>query len=100
MFEDAKACAEDMRAAMRAAGIDARCRVLKGSRTAIQVFPTAYETPFAEPAQRTIRAMAVTRRLTLVRGLPIDVERMTDPHGMEFHLPAEPIGAHTPKAAE
>jgi hypothetical protein len=69
-------------------GIKARVRKLVASTSGIQVFPTAYGIEFTEAEQRFIRNVAKINGLTLVRGMEIDVERMTDPHGMTFHIPA------------
>lgn len=59
-------------------GIKARVRKLANSRNGIQIFPIAHDVRFTEDEQHQIRHMAKVNGLTLVRGLPIDVERMTD----------------------
>lgn len=69
-------------------GIKARVRKLASSKSGFQVFPIAYGIEFTEAEQRFIRNVAKINGLTLVRGMEIDVERMTDPHGMEFYIPA------------
>lgn len=70
-------------------GIKARVRKTPGCKVSIQVFPVAYGLEFAEAEQRFIRTLAKVNGLTLVRGLEIDVERMTDGHGMSFHISPE-----------
>lgn len=67
------------------AGIKARVRKLANSRTGIQVFTVAHEVEFTHEEQRFIRTTAQANKLTLIRGLAIDTDRMTDPAGMEFH---------------
>ena len=86
-FDSATHLASHFRHLLKRDGIKARCRVAPGSSKAIQVFPIAYGVEFDEQTQRHIRFIAECNKLTLVRGLPIDVDRMTDPHGMEFYLP-------------
>lgn len=85
-------CRKDMTAHLRtriaAKGIKARVRMCPAGKS-IQVFPPSFEAEFTHDEQRFIRALAVANKMTLVRGLPIDIERMTDPHGMEFHLSDE-----------
>ena len=73
-----------IRKRIKVAGIKARVRMTSGSTGGIQVFPVAHEIEFTEDEQRQIRFLAKTNKLTCVRGVEIDVERMTDPHGMEF----------------
>lgn len=65
-------------------GIKARVRMAPGGGS-IQVFPVAYDISFTEDEQRTIRFIAKVNKLTLVRGMEIQVEQMTDPSGMEFY---------------
>lgn len=74
-----------LRKRIAAEGIKARVRKCPGHKTGIQVFPVAYGLEFTETEQRFIRNLAKINGLTLVRGLEIDVERMTDGHGMDFH---------------
>lgn len=78
--------AKTFRAELKTVGIKARCRVVPGTRNAVQIFVPEYGLRFTDDEQRTIRTMAVNLGLTRVRGLPIDVERMTDPHEMNFYL--------------
>jgi hypothetical protein len=85
-FDSKAHCAKHFRHLLKREGIKARCRAIPGSGNAIQIFPVAYGLEFDETTQRTIRTLATYNKLTCVRGLPIDIERMTDPHGMEFHL--------------
>lgn len=75
-----------IRAELKTAGIKARCRVAPGATDSIQVFVPKFDARFAEDEQRAIRTMAVGHGLTWVRGLPIDVDRMTDPSEMTFYL--------------
>lgn len=75
-----------LRNRIKVAGLQARVRQLPASSTGIQVFPVAYGVEFSTEEQRQIRLIAQVNKLTLVRGMEIDVERNTDPHGMEFHV--------------
>ena len=86
-FDSNKHLAKHFRHLLKREGIKARCRCLPNSKTAIQVFTIAHDVKFSEDEQRMIRFMAKCNKLTLTRGLEIDVDRMTDPNGMEFHLP-------------
>jgi hypothetical protein len=85
-FDSAPHLAAHFRHLLKRDGIKARCRVTPGSSKSIRIHPVAYGIEFDENTQRDIRTLAVHNRLTSVRGLPIDVERMTNPHGMEFYL--------------
>jgi len=67
-------------------GIRARVRQVPGSKFGIQVFTTGPRIEFTESEQRAIRELAVINGLTAIRGLPIDIERMTDPFGMNFYI--------------
>lgn len=40
-----------------------------------------------EAEQRAIRIIATANKLTLVRGLPIVIDQMTNPHEFNFYLP-------------
>lgn len=84
-FDNATQCAAHFRHLLKRDGIKARCRTV--SSGAVQIFPVAHGLEFDEDTQRHIRTLAVHNQLTLVRGLPIDVDRMTDSYGMEFYLP-------------
>ena len=77
-----------LRKLIAAEGIKARVRKWDG-KGGIQVFTTAYEISFTEAEQRFIRSAAKANGLTGVRGLEIDVERMTDGHGMVFFTSKE-----------
>jgi len=55
----------------------------------IKVSVPAYGLEFSDDEQRSIRFIAKCNRLTRTSGAEIDVERMTDPFEMEFHLPVE-----------
>ena len=75
---------------IKAAGIKAKVRKLDETPTmggVIQINVPTYEAEFSEHEQRSIRGLAATNGLTMVRGQPIDVERMTDPKTMSFYLP-------------
>lgn len=86
-FDNATHCASHFRHLLKRDGIKARCRVPPGNSKAIQIFPVAYGVEFDEDTQRHIRTIAIYNKMTLVRGLPIKADQMTDPHGMEFYLP-------------
>lgn len=75
-----------IRSELKTAGIKARCRVTPGATDSIQVFVPTFDARFTDDEQRTIRTMGVDHGLTWVRGLPIDVDRMTDPIEMSFYL--------------
>lgn len=87
-FDNVQHLAKHFRKLLKREGIKARCRILPGSNDAIQVFVPRHDVEFTNEEQRQIRFMAVCNELTLTRGLPINVDQMTDPRGMEFHLPA------------
>lgn len=84
-FDSLTHLAKHLRHLLKRDGIAARCRVAPGGGS-VQVFPVAHGIEFSDDHQRHIRTLAVHNKLTCVRGLLIDVERMTDPHGMEFYL--------------
>ena len=69
------------------AGIKARVRMAPGGGS-IQVFVPQYGLEFSESEQREIRLIAQVNKLTLVRGMPIVLDQMTDPHQLDFYLPA------------
>lgn len=71
---------------IRVSGIKARVRQLPASNTGIQVFPVAYGIEFSAEEQRKIRLIAQVNELTLVRGMSIEIDRDTDPNGMEFYI--------------
>lgn len=72
-----------LRRKIAAEGIKARVRKWNNNG-GIQVFTVAHNIEFTEAEQRYIRNLAKVNGLTSVRGLEIDVERMTDQHGMVF----------------
>lgn len=87
---NAKETAQTIREQLKAADVKARCRVAPGERKdCVQVISPAYNAPFSDDDQRTIRTIAVGLGLTWVRGLPINVDRMTDPDQMNFYLPGK-----------
>jgi hypothetical protein len=79
----------NIRRCIREAGIKANIRNLPGHDLGIQVYTTGPHVEFTEAEQRQIRQIAVNNGLTAVRGLPIDIERMTDPHSMNFYMTVE-----------
>jgi hypothetical protein len=79
--------AKSLRAQLKTAGINARCRVAPGSRDIGEVFVPQFSMTFTDHEQRSIRTIAVEHGLTWVRGLPINVDQMTNPHDMNFYLP-------------
>jgi len=72
-----------IRRRIKAAGIKARVRKLDDG--CIQVFAPEYGVTFSDDQQREIRHIADCNRLTLVRGLPIVVEQMTNPETFNFY---------------
>lgn len=52
----------------------------------IAIDPPVFEVEFSEDEQRKIRTMAVTNGLTLVQGMPINIEQMTDYKGFRFYF--------------
>lgn len=69
---------------IKAAGIKARVRLAPGGGS-MQVFAPAYGLVFSEEEQRQIRLIAKCNRLTLVRGMEIDIEQMTNPETFSFY---------------
>lgn len=86
MSQRQKELTKHLRTRIAKNGINARVRMLPASETGIQVFPSAYGLTFSETDQRAIRQIAKINNLTLVRGMEINVDLMTDPNGMEFHI--------------
>lgn len=76
--------AKHIRKRIKAAGIKARVRKFDDNGC-IQVNAPVYGVEFTEDEQREIRHIAKCNRLTLVRGLPIDVEQMTNPEAFNFY---------------
>jgi hypothetical protein len=83
---NSKAVAATIRHQLKALGIVAKVRMTPGSTDSVQVNAPTFDTRFTEDEQRAIRTTGRDLGLTWVRGLPIDVERMTDPHGCTFYL--------------
>lgn len=82
----ARDAAATLRTRVKDAGIRARVRITPGTRDGVQVFVPAFGMTFTDQEQRTVRRIALDMGLTLVQGLPIDVERMTDPRQFDFYL--------------
>lgn len=82
-----KELAKHFRNRLRHEGIKARCDMMVscGSK-ALRVFVPAFDATFSEDEQRVIRTIAKANGLTLVRGMEIDIERMTDPQSMHFYM--------------
>lgn len=79
--------AKAIREQLKAAGIKAGCRLAPNKRRdCVQVYVPKYGMTFTDDEQRAIRTIAVNLGLTWVRGMPINVDRMTDPHQMNFYL--------------
>ena len=72
---------------IKAAGVKARCRkmFICGCEI-IQVYTVKHGMEFTHDDQRKIKLIATSHGLTGVRGIKIDVERMTDPQLFEFYL--------------
>ncbi|WP_158881947.1 hypothetical protein [Amycolatopsis anabasis] len=87
MTRTAKEVAATIRAELKRLGIKARCRVAPGAKDIVQVYVPKFDQEFTEVEQRAIRSLGVELGLTWVRGLPINVEQMTNPHDMNFYLP-------------
>jgi len=75
---------------IKAAGIKAKVRMIDGNAGAkvIQVNVPEYGMEFSHAEQREIRLIAQVNKLTLVRGMEIDLDRMTDPHSFDFYMRA------------
>ena len=76
-----------VRRRLKAEGIKARCAMQAycGQRV-ISIVPSTPDARFTDDEQRIIRTIADVNRLTGPRGLPIDLERMTDGPGAKFYL--------------
>lgn len=81
-----KEMTKHIRTVLSVEGITARVRLIPGGKKGMQVFPTSYEAKFSEEEQKKIRTIAKANHLTLVRGIEIVIDRMTDPNGMEFYF--------------
>lgn len=84
--EAVKAMTKHLRHRIRVAGIKASVRM--GARNEIRVESPEYGVEFTEDEQRRIRLMARTNGLTHARGLPIDIEQMTNPFDFSFYTAA------------
>lgn len=76
--------AAHLRSRIKHAGIKARVRVAPGGGS-IQVNAPAFGVEFDENAQRQIRFIAKVIGYTLVRGMEINVEQMTNPCEFNFY---------------
>jgi hypothetical protein len=74
------------RGRVSASDIKARVRVAPGGGQ-IQVFVPAHGMEFSAKEQKQIRLIAKCNLLTLVKGLEIDVDQMTNPHSFNFYMP-------------
>lgn len=76
-----------IRRRIKAYGIKANVRMQDccGGAKVIQVNTPEYGLEFTEEQQRSIRHIASVNRLTWVKGLPIDVEQMTNPFDFNFY---------------
>ena len=79
-----------IRSRVKIAGIKARVTMSDAcGQPVVHVFTIGPDVSFTEAEQREIRHIAKCCKLTKAKGLEIDVERMTDPHGMRFEYHAE-----------
>lgn len=81
-----KEMAAHIRDLIKKENIKARVRITAPYINSIQVFTRKYEDNFSAHEQRIIRNIAKCNGLTLVRGMPINVEQMTDPKHFEFYF--------------
>lgn len=74
-----------IRGRIKHAGIKARVRLYEacGSRF-IQIAGITPDAEFTDEQQREIRIIAQVNGLTLSRGMPIDIEQMTNPKQFDF----------------
>lgn len=78
-----------LRHRIKVAGIQARVRgFVSCGDEVVQVNTTHPDRQFTDDEQRTIRTIGDANRLTWVRGMPIDVEQMTNPYDFNFYMPA------------
>jgi hypothetical protein len=80
-----KATTQAFRKALKDAGVRCNVRMTPGRYNGIQVYTKVYGEEFSVEEQRTTRRLAVEFGFTHVRGLPIVVERDTDPFSHEFY---------------
>lgn len=78
-----------IRKRIKVAGINAKIRMASGNEIVISA-PT-YDYDFSEDEQRAIRHIAQCNNLTLVRGMRVNVEQMTNPHGFNFFMPVPSV---------
>ena len=69
--------AKHFRHRLSVAGIKAKCQI-DTRWNMVRIFPPTLDASFSDDHQRTIRLIAKCSHLTRVRGLPIDLEQMTD----------------------
>lgn len=83
--------AKHFRKRLRHEGISARCKsyVSCGSQWIQVSQPESLETSFTDEQQKTIRLIALACHLTRARGLPIDLNRMTDTKSATFQYGAQ-----------
>lgn len=76
-----------IRGRIKQAGIKARCKGIVSCGSEVIVISSMHptEVAFTEDEQRVLRRLAKVNGLTWVRGMEIDVERMTDPHEMRCY---------------
>lgn len=86
-MSNATATAAQIRAALKAAGIKAKCRVTPGASDSVQVNVPTFEARFTDAEQGVIRRIAVDLGLTFVRSLPIPVDQPTMGLGDTYYLP-------------
>lgn len=67
--------------------IKARVRLFDscGSKV-IQVYTNSFDAKFSETEQITIKSIAISRGLTFVRGLKIDLNQNTNPQEFNFYI--------------
>lgn len=86
-----KEMAKHMRNLIKREGINARVKMNKAcGYSYITVCVPEYNVQFTDEEQRKIRFIADCNKLTCIRGVKIDVNRMTDPMQIDFYMP---IGA-------
>lgn len=76
--------AKHIRGRIKQRGIKARVRIAPGGGC-IQVFSVEYGVQFTEEEQREIRLIGKLNGFTWVRGMPIDIEQMTNPFEFNFY---------------
>lgn len=84
MTDTLKSLTKHVRGRIRHEGIKARVRMSLAGCKSIQVDVPEFGLEFTPEQQRKIRIIAQVNRLTWARGLPIDIEQMTNPAHFEF----------------